>query len=573
MRMFRKIIALTKPYWPRILGGIVLGLLVSGITASIAWIVKPALDDVLVAKKYEYLRFVPLGIILLFTAKGLVGFGQTYLMKSAGMKLMREMRNRLFNHILTLPVGFFNRESSGVIISRIINDVEVLNGLISHVMRTFVMEIPTVVFLLGIAFYRRWDLTLMTLILLPFIGLSTRKFGKRVKRKRKDAQRRISLVTHRIGEAIQGMRIIKVFNREDVMGEKFRNENQRYYREMLRVIRLKEFTKLVIDVVTGMGVAFALWYGITLIAGGAMSPGDLASMLAAIYMAFSPIKKIGEAYTALQETIGSMERIDTMLDTAQEEKGGIRIDRFTDALRFRDVSFAYPGNSSYVLKNISLDINHGEVIAIVGQSGVGKSTLVDLIPRFRRPSDGVITIDGINLNDVEQHSLRELIGIVSQDIILFNDTVRENIAFGRRGATESDIIHAARLAYADEFIRELPGQYDSVIGERGLMLSGGQRQRIAIARAILKNPPILILDEATSSLDSVSEATVQKALEKLMRGRTTIVIAHRLSTIRNADRIVILDKGRITDSGTHEQLISRNDTYVRFYNAFAMSAS
>ncbi len=573
MQVLKKIIELTKPYWPRILGGIVLGLMVSAITAAIAWFVKPALDDVLVAKKYEYLKLVPVGIVLLFTAKGLVGFGETYLMKSAGMKLMREMRNRLYNHILTLPVGFFNRKSSGVIISRIINDVEVLNGLISHVMSTFITETPTVIFLLGIAFYRRWDLTLITLILLPFIGLSTRKFGKRVKKKRKEALRRISLLTHRIGEAIQGMRIIKVFNREDTMGDKFKNENRRYYREMLRVIRLKEFTKLIIDVVTGTGVAFALWYGVALIENGTISPGDLASMLAAIYMAFSPIKKMGEAYTALQETIGSMERIDALLDTGREEKGSMKIDRFRDALKFKNVSFAYPGNSSCVLKDINLDINHGEVVAIVGRSGVGKSTLVDLIPRFQRPSSGIITIDGINLNEVEQHSLRELIGIVSQDIILFNDTVRENIAFGRKDAAEGDIIHAAKLAYAHEFISELPEKYDSVIGERGLMLSGGQRQRIAIARAILKNPPILILDEATSSLDSVSEATVQKALEKLMKGRTTVVIAHRLSTIRNADRIVILDKGEITDSGTHEQLISRNDTYVRFYNAFALSAS
>lgn len=566
-----KVIKMTRPYWPRIAAGIVLGLMVSGITAAIAWLVKPALDEVLVQKNYEYLKYVPFGIVGLFILKGVLNFCQTYLMKSAAMKMIRELRNRLFDHILYLPVSFFNKESSGVIISRIINDVEVLDGLVSHVIKNYVMELPTVIFLLGIAFYRSWKVTLMTIVLVPLIGLSTRKFGKSVKKKRKEAQKRISLVTHRIGEAIIGMRIIKVFNRESTVADKYQNENQRYYREMMRVVRLKEFTMLVIEIITGIGIAFALWFGFVLIAKGELSPGSLASILVAIYMVFSPIKKIGEAYTTYQETKASMERVDTILDTPHEAPGSISLERFDDALKFDNVSFAYPGNESPVLKDINMEITHGEVIAIVGQSGAGKSTLVDLIPRFHAPTKGIITIDGKNLNEMDLHSLRELIGIVSQDIILFNDTIRENISFGRKDASEKEIIEAAQMAYADEFIRELPDQYDTVIGERGLRLSGGQRQRIAIARAILKNPPILILDEATSSLDSVSEALVQKALEKLMRGRTTVVIAHRLSTIKNADRIVIIEKGTIMDIGDHELLISRNDTYRKLYHAFSLS--
>jgi subfamily B ATP-binding cassette protein MsbA len=288
-------------------------------------------------------------------------------------------------------------------------------------------------------------------------------------------------------------------------------------------------------------------------------------------MMFSPIKKVGEAYTTLQESKAAIERVDRLLDVRHEETGKIRIESFNDSIRFRNVSFRYPGTEPWVLKDINLEIRHGEVIAIVGQSGVGKSTLVDLIPRFHSPTEGVITIDDIDLNDIELESLRNLIGIVSQDVILFNDSVKENIAFGKKGASDDEIFEAAKLAYADEFIRELPDQYDTIIGERGLTLSGGQRQRIAIARAILKNPPIMILDEATSSLDSVSEAIVQKALEKLMKGRTTIVIAHRLSTIKNADRIVILEDGKIMDVGKHEELMSRNDSYIKLYNAFAMS--
>ncbi|MDH4028067.1 MAG: ATP-binding cassette domain-containing protein, partial [Nitrospirota bacterium] len=303
----------------------------------------------------------------------------------------------------------------------------------------------------------------------------------------------------------------------------------------------------------------------------AITAGDLTSILVAIYMLFTPLKKIGEGYTTLQETRASIERVDTILNAQHEEKGSMGIKGFSNKISFENVSFTYPGRESTVLKDINLDIRHGEVIAIVGSSGAGKSTLVDLIPKFYKPSAGAITIDGTDTGKVELRSLRELIGIVSQDVILFDDTIRENIAFGKKSATDADIAQAARLAHADDFIMELPQKYDTVVGERGLRLSGGQRQRLAIARAILKNPPILILDEATSSLDSVSESIVQKALDKLMKGRTTIVIAHRLSTIRNADRIVLLDKGEIADMGTHEELISRNDTYTKLYNTFALS--
>jgi len=568
MQFVEKIIKITKPYWPRIFLGILLSLIVSGITAAIAWAVKPALDVVLVGKKHEYLKLLPVGVFLLFTIKGLLSFGQAFLMRSAGMKLVREMRNKLYNHILCLPVGYFNKESSGVIISRVMYDVEALNGLISDVLRTFIVEVPTVIFLLGVAFYRRWDLTLMSLILLPLIAYSTRKFGKGVKTKKKEAQKKLSFLTHKIGESVFGTRIIKIFNREKIMEDKFKNENQRYYRELLRVIRLKEFTKLIIDAVTGVGIAVVLWYGGNMVVNGTITSGVFASILVAIYMMFSPMKKIGEAYGGLQETRASIERIDTLFNAKHEEEGHIKIDGFKISLKFENVSFSFPESNTPVLVDVNLEIKRGEVVAIVGRSGVGKSTLVDLIPKFYIPSSGRLTIDGIDIREIEIHSLRDLIGIVSQDIILFNDTVKENIAFGKSEVSEDDIIEAAKMAYAAEFINELPQKYDTVIGDRGVRLSGGQRQRIAIARAILKNPPILILDEATSSLDSVSEVFVQKALDKLMSGRTTIVIAHRLSTIKNAGRILIIEKGKIVDMGRHEELIEKNSTYRELYNAF-----
>ena len=558
MPIFRKIIELTKPYWPRIFAGILLSLIVSGITGAIAWAVKPALDEVLIGKKYEYVNLLPAGVVLLFTIKGLLSFGQTYLMKSAGMKLVRETRNKLYKHLLYLPVGYFNRESSGVIISRVMYDVETLNGLISDVIKTFIVEVPTVIFLLGVALYRSWDLTLMSLILLPLIAYSTKKFGKGVKKKRKEAQRKLSFLTHNIGESVFGSRIIKIFNRETAMEDKFKTNNQRYYRELLRVVRLKEFTKFIIDVVTGIGIGVVLWYGGTMVANGTITAGVFASIIVAIYMMFSPVKKLGDAYNTLQEARASIERIDTLLNAEEEIEGHTKIGNFSKSIKLENVSFTFPGNTTPVLTDVNLEIKQGEVIAIVGRSGVGKSTLVDLIPRFHLPSSGIVTIDGMDINDIEKHSLRELIGIVSQDIILFNDTVRENIAFGKPGVSEGDIIEAARMAYADEFIRQLPEKYNTFIGDRGLKLSGGQRQRIAIARAILKNPPVLILDEATSSLDSVSEALVQKALDELMKGRTTIVIAHRLSTIKHADRILLIESGKIADMGSHEELIEKN---------------
>ncbi len=566
MRTAINVIKLTKPYWPRLLGGIVLGVLVSALTGLIAWAVKPALDDVLVGKRYEYFVFLPFLIVLLFSTKGLLSFFQAYLLSSAGLKLVRETRNTLYHHILRLPVGYFGRESSGVLLSKVMNDVDILNAMISDFLRKFIVEVPTVVFLLGVALYRKWDLALMSLALLPFIAYSTRKFGKGIKKKRKETQKKLSFLTQRIGETIFGARVIKVFNQEEAMEEKFREDNQRYYREFMRVVRLREFTKLAIDVGIGLGIALVLWYGGRQVVNGTITAGVFASVLVAIYMMVSPVKRIGEAYSGMQESRAHLERIQTVLTSEEEERGSVKIDRFRESIRFENVSFIFPGSNVPVLTEVNFEIHAGEVVAIVGRSGVGKSTLVDLIPKFYVPSSGTVTIDGIDIKDIDVRSLRDQIGIVSQDIILFNDTVRENIAFGNPAASEQDIIEAAQMAYADEFIRQLPDRYDTVIGDRGLKLSGGQRQRIAIARAILKNPPILILDEATSSLDSVSESIVQKALDTLMEGRTTIVIAHRLSTIEHADRILIIERGKIEDSGTHAELLSRSATYKELYH-------
>lgn len=545
----------------------------SGISGAIAWSTKPALDKIFIEQRYEYLNYLPLGVLFLFLLKGFVGFGQSYLMKSASMKLVRETRNKLYTQVLYFPLSYFQKETAGVVISKIMNDVNKTGQLVSGVIKDMVIEIPTVVVLLGVAFYRSWQLTLASLILVPLIAFSARKFGKGLKRKTKKAQGNVASLTQRVNEAISGSRIVKIFNREETMALKFMQNNQRFYREMLKGIRIRQMSLIVIDFVTGSGIAFVLWLGGNMVVKGTITSGDFASVIVAVYMIFSPLKKIGDAYSDLQECMASVERVDSLLNAEREEQGGEKVSGFQKSIRFEDVTFAYQKHLAPVLQNLNLEIHRGEVIAIVGRSGVGKSTLVDLIPRFIKPSEGKVTLDGMDINTADVHSLRDLIGVVSQDVILFNDSARENIAFGRPGASAEEITEAAKLAFADEFIRELPQQYETVIGERGMKLSGGQRQRIAIARAILKNPPILILDEATSSLDAVSEALVQKALETLMKDRTTIVIAHRLSTIKNADRIIVLDGGEISGIGTHAALLAEHMAYRELYMAFAASGS
>jgi len=572
MKTHKKIVELTKPYWPRIFTGIFLGFIASAISGAVAWSTKPALDKIFIERRYEYLHYLPLGVFFLFIFKGFVGFGQTYLMRSAGMKLIREMRNKLFSHVIYLPLSYFQKESSGVIISRIMNDAQKMNQLVSGVLKDFIVEIPTVVILFGVAVYRNWQLTFVSILLAPLIAFSARRLGKSVKKKTKRAQKNVSFLTQRINESIAGSRIVKVFNREDTMARKFVHDNQKFYRDSIRGIRLRQLAQVVVDFVTGFGIALVLWFGGNMVVRGTITSGDFASIIVAIYMMFSPLKKIGEAYGDLQECMASVERVGSLFDAMEEEQGGQKVSGFQGSIRFENVTFKYPEGTHPVLQGLNLEIRKGEVIAIVGRSGVGKSTFVDLLPRFIKPSEGKITLDGKDINTLDIHSLRDLIAVVSQDVILFNDSVMENIAFGRQGATNDEIMEAAQLSFADDFIKDMPAQYETIIGERGVKLSGGQRQRLAIARAILKNPPLLILDEATSSLDSVSEAIVQKALEKLMKNRTTIVIAHRLSTIRNADRIVVLDKGRIVDIGTHDKLIQMDTTYRELYTTFSASS-
>jgi subfamily B ATP-binding cassette protein MsbA len=567
--LWSEFLGLIRPYAPRVLLAFLCSLAASAANGGAALFVKPITDSVFIGKEYDQLRWMPFAIIGLFLLRGLASMLYSYLMKSAGMKLVRDYRIRIYEHLVSLPVSSLRTESSGRIISRLLNDTAVLRALVSGIMLDTLKEIPTITVLIGVAMYRRWDVSLLALIVLPGIVSGARRLGRKIKKKRKQAQQTLALVTHRIGEATAGTKVIKIFGRESESSARFAAENQTYYRQEIKIVRFREMNKMLVDICTGVGAALVMWYGGLLIVKGVITTGDFLSALGAIIMVFEPAKRLGNSYTMLQETRAALDRLKWLEAMPREEGGTQPLQDFQRGIRFESVSHRYQPQGDFVLKDVNLSIGKGEVVALVGPSGAGKTSLVDLIPRFFDPTSGAISIDGHNLRDLNLKDLRGLIGLVSQEVILFNDTIRANIAFGKAGASNEEIENAARLAYAHDFIAELPEGYDTLLGERGLNLSGGQRQRIAIARAILKGPPILILDEATSALDTVSESLVQNALERLMKGRTTIVVAHRLSTVINADKIAVMEHGRIVAEGTHQDLLKRVPLYRELYQTLA----
>ena len=562
----QKIWRFVQPYAGRVVVAIFFSLLASASSGGIAWLVKPVIDSIFVEKKYSVLSWLPLAIVFLYAIRGATQMTYSLLMRSASLKMLRDLRTSTYDHLLRLPLASLSFETSGRIVSRMINDISMLRNLISDTLLTFFREGPTVLVMLVIAFYRKWDVALLALVVLPgMIGLA-QSLGKKVKKQKKKAQQSIASITHQIGEAVTGLRVVKIFVNEEGFSRRFKDECQSNYHLEFKVIRLKETVKFISDVASGIGIGLVIWYGGSLVVKGDITSGDLFSSLGAVLMVFSPIKKIGHSYATFQETCAAIDRIEWLEKLPEEKSGAIAVSSFNQGLSFEHVSHSYTANDDYALNDINLTIHRGEALAIVGASGGGKSTLIDLIPRYFDPSAGRVLLDNIDLRDLRLNDLRELVGLVSQDVILFNGTIRDNIVFGRENVPDEEIRQAAEMANIHEFVMELPEGYETILGERGLNMSGGQRQRVAIARAICKNPPILILDEATSALDRVNEQLVQQSLEKLMKGRTTIVVAHRLSTIRNADRILVMDQGRIVSSGSHEELMESSASYQELYH-------
>ena len=565
MEDFKVILRLVKPYWKRIALAGVISLFISGINASIAWLVKPALDDVLVKKDINLIIFLPIGILLILVLRGVFTFCHEYLMRSASQKMVMDLRNRVYRHIMRLPVSYFGKNSSGSMMSKVVNDTNALEAVVSLTVKDLLIETATIIGLAGVAFWRKWDLALIALLVLPGAFYGAARLGRRLKQISKRTQQKISIITEILQESFTGIKIIKAFSMEPREDERFGKNIKDYYRENMRTVRVSEFVSLLMEVVAGLGIAFVIWYGGKLIVDDVMTIGDFFSFLTAIFLLYTPAKRLAKVNNGIQRARAPIERIFDVLSKEREVEGNIEKKTFEDEIRYKDISFIYPSARHRALDNVSLKIKKGELVAIVGKSGGGKTTLINMLPRFYNPDEGGIFIDGTDISDLTFKSLRSMLGIVSQEVILFNDTILENIKYGKPGASREEVIEAAKAAYADDFIKEFPEGYDTMIGERGLRLSGGQRQRLSIARAVLRNPPVLVLDEATSSLDTASEMIIQNALEKLMESRTTIVIAHRLSTVRKADRILVMDKGRITETGTHDELLKQGGVYRKLY--------
>ena len=566
MKDLKKILVLVKPYWGRLIVAGICSLVVSGLNGSLAWLVKPAVDKVFVQKEPTFLVLLSLAVMTAYVGKGVFSFFHSYLMRSAGAKIVRDIRNKLFNHLLYLPMGFLHKDSTGAMVSRVINDAGFVQGLLAHTVKDIFVESGTVLVLVFVAMSRRWDITLISIVVLPVAFFFVARLGKRLKKVSRRTQEKIAEITEILAETFSGNKIIKSFCREEDEMRRFRAKNHDFYRELMRSTRIIEGTSLMMEFVGGFGIALILWYGGGLVIKGVITAGDFFSFLTAIFMIYTPARRLVGANNSLQQASAPLDRIDRLLEEKTEPDGTIALEGFHQGIAFDHVSFRYQGTDDDALEDITLTVKKGEIIALVGRSGAGKTTFVDLIPRFYALGGGKICIDGVDIAGVTLKSLRSLIGIVTQDVILFNDTVRANIAYGDAGASEEDIVNAAKAAYAHEFILQLPHGYDTVVGERGVRLSGGQKQRLSIARAILKNPPILILDEATSSLDTASEIMVQRALENLMNDRTAFVIAHRLSTVRRATRIIVMDKGKIVEAGTHEELLAFDGIYRKLHS-------
>lgn len=518
-------------------------------------------------------------IVISFFLKNVFGYVQAYLMAFVEQGLMRDIRNDLYRKLQELSIGYFTNERTGTLISRVTNDVNVINSGISASFVTMIRDPLMIIVFLGIAISISWKLTLIALVVTPFALIIISRIGMRLYKESDTSQRRMADITSSLQETISGMKIVRAFGMEDFEIGRFEGHTKRYFRSLLKITQIRNLASPITEFLSVLAGGVIIYYGgMQVLQSGALSPSAFMGFLFAIFQIMPPAKELTTVSNRIQESAAAGKRIFDVLDEKgklPEPPDAVVLRDFKSAIKFEDVWFSYPqskigemaiSDSGYVLKSINFEVHKGEVLAIVGPSGGGKSTLIDLIPRFYDPTQGAIYLDEKDIRNVQLKSLRALIGIVSQETILFNDTVRNNIAYGLSDCPHEKIEKAARAGNAHDFIMQLPQGYDTVIGERGTKLSGGQRQRISIARALLKNPPIMIFDEATSALDSESEMLVQEAIDRLMQNRTSLVIAHRLSTIKNADRILVVNDGEIVQCGKHQELLrKKGGLYKKLY--------
>jgi subfamily B ATP-binding cassette protein MsbA len=567
MELYKRLLIYLKPYKMRLFLSALFMLLTSGMIAAQTYLVKPAFDNVLLNKDLKLLYLLPPAIIIVSILKGVASYGRDYFMGYVGQKVVNDIRDRLYSHVTSLSFSYFTRTPTGVIISRIINDVNLVQGSLTRAPSSLVQGVTTMAALTGYIIYLNWRLAAFSVVVLPLAGFALSKFSSRFRKISTQMQEQVGGLTIHLHETISGVRIVKAFGMESYESRRFAERNKSLFNSLMRSLKTSAVSHPVMELISMLGTSLVILFGGYWIIRGSMTVGEFLSFMTALVFFYRPLKDLNGINNTLQDGIAAARRIFEVFDTQPEikdRKDAFTVQRDFKTIHFRQLSFKY--EEECVLNNIELTVSTGETIAIVGKSGGGKTTLVNLIPRFYDVSEGAILIDGRDIRDASIESLRSCTAMVTQQTILFNDTVRNNIAYGNTEKSLDDVIRAAKAAHAEAFIRALPEGYDTEIGEAGVKLSGGQRQRIAIARAILKDAPILILDEATSSLDTESEREVQNALETLMKGRTSFVIAHRLSTIMNADRIIVLKQGRIVEQGRHEELLTVGGEYKNLYD-------
>jgi len=564
----KRLLFLIKENWLRLFFAMVCMMVIALATSATAFLVKPALDDIFFNKDSRMLTLIPVVIIIIYLLRGVGMYGHAYLMNYVGESVIMRLRNTLYDHIQDLPISFFHKEKTGALMSRITNDVGVIKGMVSTAVTGALKDTFTIVGLTIVIFYRDWKMALFAFIVLPIAFIPVVKFGRRVRKISTGCQEMIADLSSFLHETFAGNKIVKTFGMELYEKKRFHDKTLNLFKLEMKAVIAKSLSSPIMEFLGGLGIAFIIWYGGSKVISGTSTPGTFFSFMAAVLMLYDPVKKLSGLNNAIQQGLAASDRVFDIIDRKSEiaeNDNPVEIQSNPHRVFFDNVFFKY--GKEMVLKNIRLDVKAGEILALVGMSGGGKTSLVNLIPRFYDVSRGAILVDGIDIRKASISSLRKQIAIVTQEPILFNDTIRDNIAYGNQNATDEDIERTAKDAYAYNFIQSFPDKFDTKIGELGSRLSGGEKQRICIARALLKNAPILILDEATSSLDTESEILVQKALENLMKGRTTFVIAHRLSTIGYANRIVVIINGLIVEEGKHEELLALKGEYCKLYQS------